>query len=505
MTSKAWAKPLILAILLCALGLFAFWYENKAKPENEETADLEKKVFPIKNKSIAEIALFQNGKKTVMQCLDLDAKLCKPGDQSKWQITEPLKTQADVSNVNGLLSTLNHIEPKSAVDLKEETPEKRAALLKEYKLYDVVENLKKSTGYIQIKRADGEIVMLSFGENYVTGDSFFALVAKGKAENIKPMSDTVYLIPNYLKESSGKELSHWRNKKLFSWSASEISSFSYAGSKTSFNAKKNENKWTLDFTKPTIQAGLPGDVENVDNFLSVIVNTNAKGFKFDNKSDPSAKAFIATLKHLIRLEIKKGEESLQFDFFEKSGGAPSYYALVNNLDPVFEVDQGANNRFNKDVKDFRLSKLLSSIERFQAVHAAFTWKNKKEAPLKLEKKSGNWNTDEKGYQFKPARIESLLDSLMNSRIESYVLKNKMTPGPDAVTLALGDEKTPEKRVWTFFKSSGKIYAKVHEGDTVELTHEFDKQLPWNRKEFEKFADITHESQPPHSEHDGHTH
>lgn len=512
MTSKAWAKPLILAILLCALGLFAFWFENKHKPEKEESAELDKKIFPIKDQSIAEITLLQNGKKIVIQCLDLEAKLCKAGDQSKWQIVEPLKAMADTTNVNALLSTLTHAEPKSTVDLKEETSEKKAALLKEYQLNTAVENFAKSTGYVQMKNANGEFYAVSFGTTYVTGDSFFAVTAKGK--ELKPETNTIYLIPNYFKEATGKDLTHWRNKKLFSIATSEIDSFSYTGKKTSVSGKKNENKWALDFTKPEKLTAVPGDVENVDNFLSVVTNTNARDFRFDNKQDAAAKKLLSKVQKIVMVEMKKGAETFQLELYMEPGTPPYHYVTVSNLDPVFEIDLSSGNRFEKDVKDFRLSKLLSSVERFQADQAVFSWTGKKDAPLKLLKKNGGWGTEEKEYQFKPAQMENLLDTLMNSRILRYIPRGQSLSGTPAVSLSLGDEKNPDKRKWTFFKAGRKIYAQDKEGDTVELTKEFSVKLPWNRKDFEKFPEPTAEEMPggahghghgdDHS-HEGHSH
>src|SRR5690606_5088104 len=91
MTSVSWAKQAVLAVLLFALGTFAYWQEFQRKPTQEKKGELSKRVFQLEDKQIAQIRYVDGKKSFALDCLDVAAQLCKPGSQGAWEITEPVK------------------------------------------------------------------------------------------------------------------------------------------------------------------------------------------------------------------------------------------------------------------------------------------------------------------------------------------------------------------------------------------------------------------------------
>src|SRR5262245_42868587 len=128
----SWKGPLIMAILLAVGGGTAYWLEFTRKPVVEEKEEMGKRVFRIKDTPISTVQIVDGEKHFAFRCTDSETKLCKAGDNSKWEITEPAKFKADDTNVNSLLSAIETLDGGEALDLSSESPEKRASLLKEY-------------------------------------------------------------------------------------------------------------------------------------------------------------------------------------------------------------------------------------------------------------------------------------------------------------------------------------------------------------------------------------
>src|SRR6185295_3899058 len=110
------------------------WAEYKKKPDRDAESEQAKKIFRLKSTPVESIRIVNGNKSVELHCLDFAAKQCHPGDNSKWEITSPVKMRADDPNTNGMVSSLANLDASDTIELKEETPEKRAALLKEYGL-----------------------------------------------------------------------------------------------------------------------------------------------------------------------------------------------------------------------------------------------------------------------------------------------------------------------------------------------------------------------------------
>ena len=205
-TQISWARPLALATTLVILGSVAYWLEYSHKPKVDAQEEQSKKMFKIKDTPVASLKLVDGTKSFTFKCLDIENKLCKPGDNSKWEMTEPTRLRADDSNVNAVISSLNQLSTTETIDLTTETPEKRVSLLNEYHL-DPVSKKAPGARRIEVTPGTGPAQIAFFGEASPIGDSLFAA---GAQEETK-----VYLVPSYVKSDFEHDLTYWRDSNGF--------------------------------------------------------------------------------------------------------------------------------------------------------------------------------------------------------------------------------------------------------------------------------------------------
>jgi hypothetical protein len=476
MAQVSWNRQLGLAAALFALGTAAYWLEYKHKPEKESSEEQSKKIFQLKDTPVEAIKLIGEGKQTTFQCLDLASKLCKPGDHSKWEITEPMKLKADDSNVNALLSTLNTLNSTETIDLKQETPQKRAALIKEYGL-DA--ESRKNGKSVEVNASTGKTTLV-LGLPHPIGESIFAL--KNSDEN------QVYLIPSFFKANLERDLTYWRDKKLLTLSAHEIDSFHLSGSKAKIKAERKEGQWI-------IQSGseeFAGDPEAIDSVLSAAAYLSAKGFA---PSKSVLTGFAPTLTLTLQKEkgtAKEASAPITVTFFQKKGlSAPGgkLYATVSNLDPVFEVDVNSKDRFDKSLKDLRLAKLITSMDRFSAKRLEFGGSLFGESPLILVNSNGKWIKASDKTEVPAEKVSTVLDKISGNRIQEFLVGSAVPAGEkEGLKVTLGDEKTEARRQLIFWRKEGKLYAKDLQSKRNEVylvDPSVTDALPWSPDFFAK--------------------
>jgi hypothetical protein len=517
MTQVSWTRQLGLAALLVVLGLLATWMEFKHRPEKEAQEEQAKKIFSLKETPVHSIRLSQ-GLPTrpdfEFSCLDLSAKLCKPGEQSKWQITHPSQLRADDAAVNSLLSTLNHLNSIETISLKDETPQKRAALLKDYSLDP--ESLKVARK-IEITTDRGTFV-LYLGSTHPIGNDIFAVqenVPQNQKSTGKIDDSLVYLIPNYLKANLDYDLGHWRDKKLLTLATHEIEAFQIDRPKSPLSGERKTSQWSLK----TAQGEIPGDSDQVSALLSSATFLTATQFIADSKKDP---LYGETLKGSSRilsliLHPEKGSQQeapapITLSLFRKSTGKSTFklYATVSNMDPLFEVEIGAMNRLDKSAKDLRLAKLMTTLERFNVKRLEFSGAPFGSSPLKIHQAGGKWVSDSDSQELDSTKIQTLLDQLAGARIQEFLSDSHLPPGESSgLVLTVSNDQSSKK--WSFWKKATgptseepPTYARdaqSHQHEIFLMDKALTSALPWNRDFFKKIAPTpTASAQPPAVKH-----
>lgn len=500
-----WNRQLGLALALFLLGTAAYWLEFKHKPEKEASEEQSKRIFQLKDHPIQSLKLSDGNKVFSFTCSDLSAQLCKPGDNSKWEVTEPVKMKADDTNVNALISTLNTLNSSETIDLKDETPEKRAALLKEYGLDS---QTRSSSKQVELVTSSG-MTHLYLGATHPIGEGIFALEGHENADE-----NHVYLIPSYFKANLDHDLSYWRNKKLLTLSAHEIESFKLAGttsklSPAPLSAERKEGQWILHVKNEDFS----GDIENIDSLLSGATALTAKEFASESKADAKAKSILKPFGPVLSLTLQKEKgsakeapEPVTLTLFQKKGTAQTQvspasakiYATVSNLDPLFELDSSALQKLDKSTKELRLAKLITTMERFSAKELEFSGASLGASPLILKNTDGKWLRSGDPEPVSGEKVQDFLDKLSGNRIKEFLTGSAIPSGEkDGLKVTLSADKNEAKRELVFWKKNDKLFArdlKSKRNEVFQLDPTLQTALPWNRDFFKK-PEVKPETKP----------
>jgi len=491
MAKLSWKRQLVLAATLFTLGTLAYWLEYKRKPEKEAAEEQSKKLFQIKDAQIESIQVTDGKRSFNLVCSDQGAKLCKPGDNAKWELTEPNKLRADDANANALVSALNNLTVTDSIDLKEETPEKRANLLQQYGL-DQAARAGAGVKKVAVKSSKG-MTTVYLGQTHPIGESIFALMEQGG----KPDETKVYLLPNYFKSNLDHDLTYWRDKKLITMATHEVESFRLLGSKANLSAERKDGQWTIH-SGPAFKEDFAGDIENIDSLLSGATFLTARNFAADKKTDARAKAALAGAGKVLTLTLQKEKgaakeapEPVTVTLFQKKGSPGKLYATVSTLDPVFELDSGAKDRLDKGLKDLRLAKLVTSMERFTAKKLEFSGKPIGDKPLTIASQDGKWMIQPEKKDVASDKVQAFLDKITGNRIKDYLQGPSVPKGEeDGVKFVMSDDKTEGKRQFVFWRSGGKLFARdllSKRNEAYLLDPSIQNDLPWDRNFFDKTA------------------
>jgi hypothetical protein len=510
-----WKRPLILAVTLVVLGGIAYWSEFNHRPKKEDSDEQDKKISQLKDTQVRSIFISDgNHKEITFECLDIAAGLCKTTGGSKWELAEPLKLKGDDSNINATLSVFNNFTASDVISLKDETPQKKAALLKEYGLDpETIANHKDRE--ILISTTTGEIGIY-FGTQHPIGEGIFVAVERAPAGQKlagKINDNTIYILPNNAKATFDRDLNYWRNKKLFSIGSHQVAAFHLKNSKTDLQATKNGTNWTLKVKGDEVA----GDPEAIDNLLTGATYLVAKNFAAEKKTEPQAHAVLKGAKLITTLTLELAVEPSKKDkpeeakapivlaLYQKQDGQPEkngaqhmkMYATVSDTDPVYELESYAKDRLEKEPKDLRLGKLITSMDRFSAKKIKFEGASLPQ-PINLSIKDTKWlDSADAKISIDSDKVQNLLDKLSSTRVKDFIPLNKV--GADvqkgeskALKFNLGDDTNAEKHRLEFWKLSGKeglkLYARDLTSDRKEIflmDNSLSEALPWDKNTFTK--------------------
>jgi hypothetical protein len=505
-----WSRLILLGGLAAGLSGVAFWVA-KNKPKEDAKKEEAKKIFALSSTGekgaetqIKSVSLI--GEKPLrIECQELAEKKCKPGDSAKWSIHVPGKFKADDSNANSLVSSLNNLLPTDTIDLKEETPEKRSLLLKEYGL-DATTRNQASTRRVEVETSTGTTVMV-LGGTHPIGDNIFVGVERipaGGKPSGKIDENSVYLIASYFKSNFEKDLTHWRDKKVLSLSAHEVVEFKLKTAKDELTGSRKEGVW--DLLTPRGEK-YSGDPENIDNLITGTTYLMAKGFAAEDSQSEAAKKTLKGAKPVLNLSLKidrpKASEKasqplgqpssrpssqpsnsaeasshwVTLQFWQVGGTSTSVapkskkptapkpatsggklYLTISTTPTVFELESNSKDRFEKGLKHLRMTKLITSMDRFGARKLEFSSSSTSGKVEALTQKDGKWlNADSK--EINGEKIISLLDRLSGNRVKDFLTGPSAPSGATgALQLSVFDEKGTVKRKFSFWTKGDQLYA-----------------------------------------------
>lgn len=471
-----WKLPLFLSALLAGGGSLVYWYHYSKRPAQEKAETQQKKplALPSDETQISMIKVKSAKGLIELKCEDLAAKNCKSSTVGNWKVSHPVELKGDGANVKEFLTSAASVVSTDMIDLKEETPEKRKALLQEYGLSDD-QRAQLNTQFVELITEDGKRITAWFGTEHPLGDKFF--VARSVDGQVQDQS--IYLISSYYRNNLTRELTYFRDKTLFEFSRGEVDRFEAKTQHGNLVGKKVEGLWTVN--------GMEADHDMVDTLLAAIGKTSAKEF-------PEASATTGA-KKLVRYDFSIKDKNLWIELFEKTqggtkqaSGTKQFFAKVSTRPEMVEVDSLLESQINKKAADLRKRSIMGDAEKVTATLAAIE-PSDSNTPWEFELKNGAWIAKNSQLKLDINKLKELLDGLTQVRVQEFTAKIPSGKNP-SVLVQLGDDKNAAKFKFRFWLAKDKTYAQnlLQKGGAVVLMNDVLKNaLPfspdsWKMKE-----------------------
>lgn len=314
---KGLKSTIVLAIVLAGLGGYIYFVEMK-KPASDTPAN--EKVFTIEAENIEELRIkAADGQVTHLQ---------KSSNQT-WQVTEPVKADADPNEPASIASGLNTVEIQRVVD---ENP----TALKDFGL----DPPRIDVGFRA--KGDKELRHLLTGEKTATGSDLYAMRQGDKR---------LFLITANVENTFNHGTFALRDKAVLKFDRNTADTIEITeGAKTLAFAKAGDVEWNI--TKPVT---LRGDFGAIDGILNALASTQVQRF-LDGETDlakygldkPVMTATVSGGGTKTSLLIGKPDGGNRFG---KDSSRPIIFTLGGNL--MQDLQKNVADLRRKDIFDAR--------------------------------------------------------------------------------------------------------------------------------------------------------
>lgn len=466
---------LILAAVLVALALFAYWYELKQKPERQKLEDAKGKLFNFDQTREAEsLSILDSIHKTKANFVcERDCKLNSPNPL--WNIKQPIEARADDTAVGSFISALSNAVVSETLPLEGDIEKALAG----FGLSRDMRGMKSTV----IKFKDNTMhYSLYFGDVTAVGDNVYVW-ATGPGIDSK----VVKIIPTYIREYLKRSLSYWRNKKMFTLATSQIDRFVLKNSSGEMEFKKEKGDW---FYKDGKQA----DNEAIDTFLTGVVFLNAKDYVSDNKQADAAKHGVAG-KPSSEVKVFTADQpnGIKLSVFDiKKGNSAKIYGTVSTSPSIVEFDKASVDKFSKKSSAFRLKALLTSADKTELAEVQLSLGKAKEKYTFTTQDHQNWTLGKTNIEsFDPTSVETALQKIGTARISEFVESKQIPAGTELLSHWIF--KTKQGRVIRSFEvlgstQKGEYFAKFENGDVARLAKAAAANIPARLTDFQRLPD-----------------
>jgi hypothetical protein len=221
-------STLILLLVAVALGSVVYYVVRKDKAENtgRDSEEANKPAFNFKAEDVASLAVTRGG-----QTVRLERQ------SDKWQITEPVKTEADQSAVESLLSSLTGATVERTLAMTESL--RRGA------------GLESPAVTVEVKLKTGAQHKVALGKQDPTGAAAYALLDQNQ---------DVALVSTSLLTSADKSLDDLRDKTILNVNRDDLTRVEVKNPHLKLVAEKNaEGKWLVKEPADKKDKGAPTD------------------------------------------------------------------------------------------------------------------------------------------------------------------------------------------------------------------------------------------------------
>jgi hypothetical protein len=417
-----------IVLLAVLIGLGAYIYFVTWKKTDTDTQSKQEKVFAsVQADKIDEMKVVSDkGDTTTLK-----------KDNGAWQITAPVATKADESEVSGITSSLGTVDITRVID-------EHPTSLKDY-------GLEKPRIEVDFKQAgDKDTKKLLIGDKTPTGASLYAQ---------RSGDSRVFLIPAFQENTFNRSTFDLRDKTLVKFDREKVDAVQIdAGGKTLAIAKKGSD-W--DVTKPiTVKAdfgsveGLIGRLQTAQMKSIVTTDATPADLKKYGLDKPSETVTIDLGSARATLEL--GGKTDDNNVYARDASRPVVMTVESAL--ADELKKGADDYRRKDLFEFRAfnANRIELTRNGQTVAFEKTKNTGKDAqtnPDVWKRVSPTPKDVDKD------KMDAMLSRLSNMRAQSFVdsTANTGLDKPALVVFAKFDDGKKEERV-TFGQSGSDVYA-----------------------------------------------
>jgi hypothetical protein len=435
-------KPLI-ALVVVFGGLLAYLYFVDAKkPVTPEGTEARDKVFDVEADKIQSLQIVSSTGETT--------SLVRKDDT--WQLTQPIASRADETEVSGITSNLSSLEIQSVVD---ENPKD----LKQYGLAEPKVRVAFRTG------ANGPERRLVIGTKTPTGGDLYA-----KRDD----EARVFLIPAYVDTTFDRKPFDLRDKTILKFDRDKVDRLELSGAGKKVEAVKTGLDWQL-----TSPVKARADFSVVEGIVSRLQSAEMKSVVTENPTEADLQKYgldrpVATATvgaGSSRAALALGQTTPENDVYARDLSAPLVVTVASDL--LEDVRKDPADLRRKDIFEFR----PFNVSRLEIRRDAST--------DVFEKTKGADNTDTwrrlspKAGDVDAARMETLLSKLTALRAQSFVDQPGDRPGVSPALTVAARFDDGKKNEQVAFQRTGEDVLAVRQGEKGAArvtTAEFEEAL-----------------------------
>jgi hypothetical protein len=346
---RGFKSTLVLLVALIAIVGYIYFVDSK-KPVNDTEAK-EKAFTGVTADDVEEMQVKSaEGETSRLQKID-----------GKWQVVDPIKTEADNTEASNIASSLASIDIQRVVD-------ENSSNLKNYGL----DPPRIEVGFRTKGKKDLQRILL--GEKTPTGGDVYAQV---------PGKKRVFLVNSFLESTFNKTTFALRDKKVLAFDRDKVDSLELSSADKSLQFAKHGGEWSI--VKPLAARADFGAVEGaLERIASVqmqaIVADSADDAKKFGLDKPSATINVGLGSSKATLLLGKTENAV---VYARDAARPMVFTVAPTLTTDLFKDVGEYRRkdlfdsrsFNEDKVTFTRGSETVTLEKSKGKDGKESWKN----------------------------------------------------------------------------------------------------------------------------------
>lgn len=300
-------KRSTIIVVLIALGLGAYWFffeskNGKGRDENEKS----KPAYDFKSEDVASITINNKGQSVAVERTD-----------KGWTITQPIKTEADSSTVDSMISSISTATIERSLALTDTL--KRGAGLAQPELT------------IDVRLKNNSTHQLQLGKKAPTEGNVYAIVDQG---------NNVLLLPASLLTAASKTLNDLRSKEILKISEPDLTNVRIKNQNTTLVAEKNgDSKWVI--TEPADKKNKEVSTGKLFSLLST------SAIEIIDTPDDKIKTLLT--KPVVEVEYRTKDKTEKLSISAAEG--ENIYIRVEGRNEIFKIGKNALDSLNFKIND----------------------------------------------------------------------------------------------------------------------------------------------------------